>query len=284
MMFDLIAFDMDGTLLTSDKRIDPETKEMIKKAAACGKTVAFCTGRTPIELTGYPEQAPGVRYAICNNGAILWDIKEQKKLYSNTLSPELMREILHIGLPENYLIQCYTENMYFEEHTEDDIRRVGIGEYLPMYRKLAETIPRLREKIEAGEFPVEKMALHMPGPEAEKRARARFDAAHLPVEIKHANNTSLEFTMQGVTKGAGLIRLCGLLGIPVSASIAVGDMDNDRDALLAAGLGIAMGNACEEIKKIAGAVVADNDHAGCAEAIRKYLLQENCHDQKNRPY
>ena len=73
-------------------------------------------------------------------------------------------------------------------------------------------------------------------------------------------------------KGTGLLALAKLLGIPQDATIAVGDADNDLGMLRAAGLGVAMGNANESARAAADAVVADNDHDGCAEAIHRFLL------------
>jgi hydroxymethylpyrimidine pyrophosphatase-like HAD family hydrolase len=54
--------------------------------------------------------------------------------------------------------------------------------------------------------------------------------------------------------------------------IAVGDAENDRIMLMTAGFSVAMGNALEELKVLADAVTADNDHNGVGEAIRKYLV------------
>jgi hypothetical protein len=83
---------------------------------------------------------------------------------------------------------------------------------------------------------------------------------------------SLEISAQKVDKGIGLKKLCEYLGISIDETIAVGDGYNDLEALKAAGLSIAMGNAVEEIKEIADVVVADCDHDGCAQAIEQYLI------------
>ena len=88
----------------------------------------------------------------------------------------------------------------------------------------------------------------------------------------HAESSSLELTATGVDKGVGLTKLCEALGIPVSASIAVGDADNDLSVLRTAGLAVAMGNALDSVKAVSDVTVADCDHDGCAEAIYKYLL------------
>ena len=130
-------------------------------------------------------------------------------------------------------------------------------------------VPDLRYRPE----PVEKLALHFPGQESRLRALARLEAASLPVSINFGNKFTLEFTVPGCSKGYGLEKLCEYLGVPLARTIAVGDSENDNEAVRAAGLGIAVGNATEELKRLADAVVADNDHDGCAEAIDRFLLK-----------
>lgn len=90
----------------------------------------------------------------------------------------------------------------------------------------------------------------------------------------NAEDTSLEISPLGVTKGYGLKKLCKHLNIEVEQSIVVGDADNDLDVLKTAGLAVAMGNANANVKKIADVEVMDNDHDGVAEAIYKYLLEK----------
>ena len=64
--FGLIALDMDGTLLRADKTIHPDTAEDIAAAAAAGIEVAYCTGRSPVELLPYVKDLPAMRYAIAS--------------------------------------------------------------------------------------------------------------------------------------------------------------------------------------------------------------------------
>ena len=80
--YQLIAFDMDGTLLNSDKQISPETLNAIKRAGDAGKTVILCTGRNLAELNAFTEIIPGLRYLDCVSGACVYDLKEKKTLYS----------------------------------------------------------------------------------------------------------------------------------------------------------------------------------------------------------
>lgn len=275
-MYRLIAFDMDGTLLNTRKQISERTADAIARAAEAGKVVAFCTGRAPVELSGFPEQLPGMRYAICNNGAAVWDLWERRKLVSARLDPKLMLRVMELADPEDYLIQFYLDGMKYSSLDPGKLGRCGMLEYLPMYERLSvPVVPDLRERLKTNPEPVEKLALHFPGKESRLRALERLKAAGLPVNINFGNRYSLEFTVPGYTKGLGLRKLCDHLGITLAEVIAVGDSENDNEAVEAAGLGVAMGNATEELKRLADAVVADNDHDGCAEAIDRFLLGQD---------
>lgn len=81
--YKLIAFDMDGTLLNSEKRISERTLEAVNRAFDAGKEVILSTGRCVAELREYFKRIPGLRYVVCSSGAILYDVKEEKILYSN---------------------------------------------------------------------------------------------------------------------------------------------------------------------------------------------------------
>ena len=100
------------------------------------------------------------------------------------------------------------------------------------------------------------------------RVPTRQQLSHLPLELVYSEVSSVECAAPGVNKGTGLERLCQALGISPAACVAVGDAENDMPMLRAAGLGVAMGNAAPHVKAAADCTVADNDHGGCAQAIR----------------
>ena len=75
----LLALDMDGTLLNSEKKISNKTVEAINKAIEAGKTVILNTGRCPAELKEYRDVLPRLRYVNCVSGALVYDYEEEKK-------------------------------------------------------------------------------------------------------------------------------------------------------------------------------------------------------------
>ena len=83
--YKMIAFDMDGTLLNSQKKVRKETLDAINKAFDGGKEVILCTGRALAELEEYIELIPRMRYMVMTSGAFVYDIKEKKDIYANEI-------------------------------------------------------------------------------------------------------------------------------------------------------------------------------------------------------
>ena len=109
--------------------------------------------------------------------------------------------------------------------------------------------------------------------EAERDAAWRaIEAACPDMELTSSLPGNMEINAPGVTKGSGLLALAAHLGLRREQTMAVGDSGNDRAMIEAAGLGVAMGNATNDIKEIADATTDDNNHDGVAKAIEKYAL------------
>ena len=88
MSFELIALDIDGTLLDSRKEVSPETLQAVREACAAGKTVTFDTGRAVCELTDLFELLPEVRYAVFASGAGIYDVQESRAFALHGVSRE----------------------------------------------------------------------------------------------------------------------------------------------------------------------------------------------------
>ena len=84
--------------------------------------------------------------------------------------------------------------------------------------------------------------------------------------------SSLEISAKGIDKGIGLEKLCEYLHLNMSQVVVVGDADNDAEAMKKAGLAVAMGNANDQIKKLADVIVSDNDHDGCKEVLERFFF------------
>ena len=85
----IIALDMDGTLLTSDKTIVPDTVRDIRAASERGIHVVYCTGRAVPELKLYFDMVPMMRYAVCSTGALVYDRVEKHCIDCRPVKSEL---------------------------------------------------------------------------------------------------------------------------------------------------------------------------------------------------
>ena len=270
--YQLIAFDMDGTLLSTKKEVLASSREAISEALDAGRHVAICTGRCPKMVELDHERIGNVRYAICCNGTILYDLVEHRVLSASSLEHDVIARALDALGDGDAMIDAFSGRGFFcQESHLNAMGHYNMGIYQGLYQATATVVPDIRAQMLDRSVTYQKFIFHCASPELRQRVRVRV--AGLPVELANSEVSSLEFSPAGVDKGTGLLALADLLGIDRAATIAVGDADNDLGMLRAAGLGVAMGNANEAARAASDVVVADNDHDGCAEAIRRFLLK-----------
>ncbi len=266
MSYQLIALDIDGTLLNSRKQIPPDAVQAIRTVCAAGKTVVFGTGRAVCELDDQISLLPEVRYAVFASGAGLYDIQNKKAFGLRGIPAEQVKRILSFARTKDLMPQFVTaEADVIQVSHMEHLEHYHMDVYRPLYEKAMTLVPDIFAFAETCRDPFLKINLYHANPEERIRSRIQLESDDL--ELVYSEVSSLECSAAGVSKGSGLERLCGLLGVPMADCIAVGDADNDIPMLRAAGLGIAMGNAPDYVKTAADRVVSDLDHGGCAEAI-----------------
>lgn len=268
--YKLIAFDMDGTLLNSEKKIKKESLLAIDKAFDAGKEVILCTGRCIAELNDYIEQIPKLRYIVGVSGALVYDVKEQNEIYTHSISIEQVHRILEVAKSVDAMPHILTHESIVSRYDFENMEHFDMKIYIPLFEQIAKKVENIFDYYEQHEMPVAKMNLYHATPEEREKSKEKLK--EMDLVLADAERTSLEISASETTKGMGLEQLCMYLGISMDEVIAVGDADNDIDVLSKAGMSIAMGNANEKVKSICDVVVSDCDSDGCVEAIEKYLL------------
>lgn len=275
MHYKLIGFDMDGTLLNSKKEVSQKTAQAIRRATEAGVVVVYLSGRSLPELRPYVKDLPEIRYGICLNGSILYDFQTDETLGRFVLSEEEVDAIIDASGKEDIMLELMAEG---NGHTarrdiEENLARYQVAKYKELFLATSIMVDDIKAMLRDRTYAFEKIDLYHADEEAVHRTYERLRPFSMEQTIYHG--THLEVTTKGVDKGAGLRRLCVHLGISPEETIAVGDSLNDLPALKAAGFSVAMGNADKEVIEICDAVVADNDHDGCAEVIGRFVLQES---------
>ncbi|OCN02552.1 hydrolase [Clostridium sp. W14A] len=272
--YDLIGFDMDGTILNSEKTISGRTLDAVNRAASSGKKVILSTGRCISELKEFEDLLQNVRYYVCESGALIYDTALKSVLHSETFPRDTVERVLEIAAAEDVMVYMMSAGAPFANRREvSNTSHFHMGLYQDMMNRTANQKDDLAAYYRSTQTPVEKLNLFSASAEIRERIYARI--RELPVSIAYSEETSLELSPLHVSKASGLVWLCRYLRIPLERTVVVGDADNDAEVLRIAGLSVAMGNALPRIKKICDVVVADNDHDGCAEAVDRYLLSAN---------
>ncbi|MBS5606201.1 MAG: HAD-IIB family hydrolase [Enterocloster asparagiformis] len=286
IMIKLIAVDLDGTLLDGENRIDGRNIRVLQRALDMGIYVVPATGRCmgvfPQELTGLT----GLRYAVTENGALIWDYQGERELRRWGLPCGKAEQILRLaegeragagGNPAHGRgFRVYAE-VFVHGQAYADIRSLEGIEATPLGRNF------IRYFTENHNFvsglcaqqklldAAEKVNLYFPDSAdgAGVRSRLEQDAS---IKIASSICGNVEVTAAGVEKGAALWELAQQLGIGRREILVFGDNENDLGMFAAAGTAVAMGNAGERVRQAAGHVTGTNDEAGVAAFLEKYVI------------
>jgi Cof subfamily protein (haloacid dehalogenase superfamily) len=276
----IIALDLDGTLLDSQKRLSEANRAALEEAAAKGVHIVPTTGRFFGMMPQAVRDLPFVRYAITINGAQVYDRETDTAIVREEIPLDMALDIISLLDGYDVIYDCYRSNWgWMTESLQAKAEDYATdAHYLKMVREFRKPVPDLKEylKSTAAEGDVQKVMLfarNTPGSESVTKAITEAVSERFP-SIKTTSSTwnNLELNIATAHKGNSLKRFAEHLGYTLDNCMALGDGTNDLSMIEAAGLGVAMSNAHTLVLAAADHVTVSNDEDGVAKAIRDFVL------------
>lgn len=269
-MYKMIACDLDETLIGSDRRISPRNRDAIRQALELGIKFVPTTGRGYASVQGilreiglYDEKD---QYVVSYNGGAITENCGNKLLYFNGLTFEQAELLFQRGMLYDVCIHVYTlETVYVYNFVPNEQAYLRGRMEVDVLKE--PSIDFLRER------PIGKILFNSINMDYLHQIESDLYELTKGLEIYYSSARYLEFNPQGVSKGSGLLRLADLLGVRREDIIAIGDNFNDRSMIRAAGLGVGVRNAVEEIKPDCDYITnAAYDQDAVAEVIERFVL------------
>ncbi len=273
----LIALDLDGTLFNHNGEITPKTIEELNRAAKKGVHTVISTGRPFNGLPFEQIKDTAIEYALTTNGAAIYRIENKECLYDNTMDLEMLQPILSFILSREIHIDLYIDGEGFTPiRCRENIGKLDVPESLRKYMIATRTpVENLLAYVNDCGKNIQKINLNFyPQPDGTRLYREEtiaFLKSQSAIEVVCGGFDNFEISKAGVTKSTGLQALTALLGVTMEETMAVGDSENDYSMINAAGIGVAMGNASDDIKAIADYITTTNEEDGVGEAIKKFI-------------
>lgn len=264
----LIALDVDGTLLNSDHKINPKTRNSLIKALEEGNKVVIVSGRPTEAIRGLAAELEFDKHGgliSAFNGGSISNYQTGEKITNHTIDLDLAKEILRETKDLDLEIIIPNEGKIISDREE---------KYLAVERDLLGLEAIVDKNIrDAIDFPPNKL-LFANDPEV-------LDKLIPILEEKYGDKTSLirtqrfyyEIMPQNLSKGKSLLEITDYYGIDQKDIIAFGDELNDETMLEVAGVGVAMANAVDHIKEIADYITLSNDEDGIADYLETFVLK-----------
>ena len=266
MKYKLLAVDMDGTLLNGESVITERTKAAIMAAIEKGVLFVPSTGRPMggmrLVCAAFDFDLPMILF----NGAMAVTVKSERVLFSQGLGFGCAEVVFAQGVSRGYPVIAWGGERLF---VSEDCEEVRI--YQSITGAEVHVVADLDPMRPSG---VTKMLWIIPPEEANRLRDEMLALLGGRVNCHTSQSYLLEFVDAGASKGRALAEIGRAYGIAQSEMIAVGDGYNDVSMLEYAGLGVAMGNAPEDIKGICQYVTLSNDEDGVAKVVEQFILGE----------
>lgn len=272
MNIKLLAIDMDGTLLNSNKEISQRNKEALLKAKEKGVYIVLSTGRILKSAQYFADTIKLDNPIVSCNGAVVTD-ENRNVIFKQSMDKEIVRKIMELGLKHNIYHHFYDYNQFYASQLVDEV----IEFYNPENAKkqnhyidvnLYENIQNVMDNKDLDIF---KFMFLDPDQDRLSKLRKELELIE-QLTIVSSANTNVEITDKGVSKAKGLTVLAEKYNIESKDIMAIGDSENDLSMLEYAGFGVAMSNANHKVVQKADFITTSNDEEGVAKAVEKFIL------------
>jgi Cof subfamily protein (haloacid dehalogenase superfamily) len=262
----LLAVDVDGTILTFDRRISEVNAGAVAKAMEKGIDIVLVSGRPPFGMDHITRRLNMSGYQIAYNGALVLDRRTGEVLFHRRLPLDTAIQAVRLAREHGLYLSYYAGPHWYVERECDEmyLEQEGLNTQPVIVPDLLEAHLPAPEKVLI-------LSLHNPDGLAlfYQAAGAQLAGAN----IHYSSPYSVEIVEVGASKGMALAMLTDKLGLHRAQVMAIGDSYNDISMLEFAGLSVAVGNAPPEVQAAAGLVVAPCEDDGVAEAIEQLILR-----------
>lgn len=265
-MFKLIASDLDGTLLNSQRKISKEALDILSRTAEKGIDFVICTGRMYDSLKFILPQLPFCKYAITCMGAEIYDNFQKKRIYAETMDRNDVLWVADYALKRNIHMNIYSDNVLYTN---------SLDEYSQIYFKETTTMAQaidgdVKEFLKSRDL-TKLVLIDEPDKikEYEKDIRNHFGCN---LNICASSEYFVEMSSIKAQKDVTLNMLADKLSVKKNEMIVFGDSGNDVAMLKNTGFSVCVANGWDEAKEVSDIIVESNDNDGVARTVNRLIL------------
>ncbi len=261
--FDLIATDLDGTLLRSDHTVSERTQRALAAATAAGAMHIVVTGRSASWTRPTLDAIGYTGLAVCGQGAQVYDAGAHKELTSVTLD----RALAQVALAK---IEAELGPLFVAVGQDGLDGEVLTG---PGYQVAGADPVTAADPADFWERPITRLFLQHPTLDDDELAHAAREIAGQLVDVVVSGPQFVEVLPLGLSKATGLALAAARLGVTRDRTVAFGDMPNDLPMFRWSACGVAMANAHPALLTAADEVTLSNDEDGVAVVVERLFPQ-----------
>lgn len=267
----ILAFDMDGTLLNSEKMVTRGTSLELERLNKEGIKIVLSSGRLYKSIEAYSKILPFKCSILATNGGVVTD-EEGKRVYEKSIDKEAFVKVINLlydykmnfhfyGVNEFYRLKGTTSLNNYSRVPKDIKDTIEIVEY--------DNIGQVVESAENNAY--FKVLLVEDDKKYLEEVRTELKKIE-GVKISSSWHNNIEIVPYGVNKATSLGYLCKNYGLELENMMSFGDNNNDIEMIESSKVGVAMNNATNELKQKADFVTDyDNDHDGIMKFLKQYF-------------
>lgn len=268
MQYQIIVFDLDGTLTNSQKKITPKTKQAIEQIQQQGIRVVLASGRPTCGILPIAEELNLTKYGgfvLSFNGANVINMQTQEVIYQKTLPTQIIPSLCEFAQHHKINLLSYEGNTIITHASKDPYVIIESQVNHMQVKQISNLCDYIR-------FPVHKCMIVGDSDRLEKLEPIAVSQLGGQLNIYRSEPYFLEFMPQQIDKAYSLGKLLTHLGLDKQQMIACGDGFNDISMIAYAGLGVAMQNAQPSVKASADYITSSNDQDGIVKVIETFLI------------